>query len=51
MKQMMRVKVLAIVLLCARLASAAEKSNLTFSVAYGSHLVGFADAPTDPRFE
>jgi len=41
MEQMTRVKILAMALLFARLASAAEKSNFTFSVAYGPHPVGF----------
>jgi hypothetical protein len=36
-----RVKILAMVLLCARSASATEKSNFTFSAAYGSNPVGF----------
>jgi tetratricopeptide (TPR) repeat protein len=38
---MTRAKILAVVLLCASLASAIEKSNFTFSVAYGPHPVGF----------
>ena len=38
---MTTLKILAMVLLCAPLASSAEKSNLTFSAAYGSHPVGF----------
>ncbi|HWY19963.1 MAG TPA: hypothetical protein VNX26_02020 [Candidatus Acidoferrum sp.] len=38
---MMSVKIFAMVLLCSPLASAAEKSNLTFSVTFGSHPVGF----------
>jgi dienelactone hydrolase len=38
---MMRLKILVMVMLCARLAFATEKSNFTFSVAYGPHPVGF----------
>ncbi len=38
---MTEIKILAMVLLCARLASATEKSNLSFSAPYGSHRVGF----------
>ena len=38
---MTRTKILAVVLLCACSAPAIEKSNFTFSVAYGSHPVGF----------
>ena len=34
-------KILVVVLLWVRLASAVEKSNFTFSVTYGSHPVGF----------
>jgi tetratricopeptide (TPR) repeat protein len=41
MEQMTRTKVLAMVVLCACSAPAIEKSNFTFSVAYGSHPVGF----------
>src|ERR1700691_929171 len=41
MEQMTRTKILAMVLLCACSAPAIEKSNFTFSVAYGSHPVGF----------
>jgi dienelactone hydrolase len=51
MKQMTRLKTLAMMLLatvllvmmllCACMASAAEKSNFTFSAAYGPHSVGF----------
>jgi hypothetical protein len=37
----MKIKILATVLLSATLVSATEKSNFTFSVAYGSHPVGF----------
>ncbi len=38
---MTRVNILVMVLLYARIVSAAEKSNFTFSVAYGPHAVGF----------
>ena len=45
MEQMMRVKILAMVLLCARFVSAADKSSFKFSAAFGSHAVGFRVVP------
>src|SRR3974390_2232076 len=38
---MIRVKILAVVLLCTRFAFATEKSNFSFLAVYGSHSVGF----------